>query len=98
MKIDFTKPILNLDGTPVKLSERDTLTLKAVSTGALLSAHPSDENLPGEDKAKRFALAMTIEQADGAIDLKPEDVVTLRSLIGRGYAPLVVGRAYELLG
>lgn len=97
MNIDFSKPILSLTGEPVRISETDILTLKSVATGALLSAHPDDAGLPGEEKARRFNLALSIERATASIDIKVEDVAIIKKLVGRDYAPLVVGRAYELL-
>lgn len=94
MKIDFTAPIRDLKGKPI-LDGEQALTLKSVATNALLAADP-DEKTSGEDKMQRFKLALEIENADTPLDLKVEQVATLKLLVARLYVPLVVGRAYEI--
>lgn len=96
MKIDFSKEILDLENNAVKSEAGEVVTLKSVSTTALLNPRAGVE--PNADAAvKKFSLAMTIHGAKGPVDLKAEEVVLLKASIGAIYAPLVVGRAFELL-
>lgn len=99
MKIDFSKPILDLAGMPVKQTEAadsPDATLATVATGALMATFPDERELSGTDKAARFHLAMKLTNG-GDVDLKVEDVALLKNLIGKAFGPLVVGRAYDLL-
>ena len=43
-------------------------------------------------------LAQEISRANGTpVDVKTEDIVLLKKLIGELYLPLIVGQAYQLL-
>lgn len=91
MKIDFSKPITDLDGKPV-----EDLTLRVVALNALMAMLPDEQNLPGDQKVARFALAMRVN-AGGEVDVSPEDIALMKTLIGKTYGALAVGRAYEIL-
>lgn len=103
--IDFSSPMLSLDGTPFRHCEKDTpeckkpVTLAEVATGALLSPDfPGRPPTEGMEKAKRYDLALKIYKG-GKADVSAEDIVLLKSVIGSNpnYSPAVVGRAYELM-
>ena len=101
MKIDMTKPIKNLIGVNLenpncKLPKKDPLTMKIVCTNSLLTPAQEDKNIDGNEKAKRFELAMRIYTED-EIDLSIDELKLLKDLIGKLYTPLVVGRAYQIL-
>ena len=101
MKIDMTKTIKNLIGVDLenpesKLKEKEPLTMRIVCTNSLLTPTQDDKNIDGNEKAKRFELAMRIYTED-EIDLNVDELKLLKDLIGRLYTPLVVGRAYQIL-
>lgn len=99
MKIDFSKQITDFDGKAVPTdgdADAGALTLKTVALNALLTLIPG-ENVEGEEKAKRYALALRIHGATEPLDLTAEEVAKIKQLAGRIYFPLVVGRSYELL-
>lgn len=99
MKVNFSLPILDLNGAPIKEGGSDAnadMTLASISCNALLAPYQDENNLDGAEKTKRFKLALKVNDG-GIIDLAVEDVSLLKRLIAKGYAPLVVGRAYELL-
>lgn len=89
MKIDFSKDILDLDGKPTELK------LDAVSKTALLASYPDEQNLSGDEKVKRFQLALKI--APKEVDVSVEDAALIKKLIAKGYATLVTARAWEIL-
>ena len=106
MKIDFSKQILKLDGQPLIQEERDEqgkivrseiLLLKEVSTNALLAPNRAPDAGDGSEAVKKFALAMDIYKATGPLEVKVEDAALLKGAIAKLYAPLVVGRAFELI-
>jgi len=53
--------------------------------------------LKGEEKVKRYALAMKLHNSNGLVDVRPEEQVLLKKLIGRAYGPLTVGQAWNIL-
>lgn len=101
MKIDFSQPINNLEGEPMQTridAERIVpLTLARVVTESLLSADESSKGMTGAKKAELFTLAMRVHSAAEPVDLKPEEVTTIRERIGAVCTTLVCGRAFELL-
>lgn len=95
MKRDFRQPIVNFEGTQLKDDGRD-VTLATVAINALLAAIPN-EIVTGEAKARRYALALKINADPGDVNVTVEELALLKAEIGKVYAPLVVGRAYDLL-
>lgn len=70
-------------------------TLGYLAIEALLAVYPG-EDMTGDDKVKRFRLASLL--ADGGIvTLETEQVAELKRLIGKAFAPLLVGRAYDII-
>ena len=95
MKIDFSAVIKDLDGDAVKDGEKEA-TLGRVACAALLASYADEQNLPAEDKVKRFRLA-EIAAKGGEREVKVEDVALIKQLIGKAFAPLVGGRAYDII-
>ena len=95
MKIDFSAVIKDLDGDAVKDGEKDA-TLGRVACTALLASYGDEQHLPAEDKIKRFRLA-EVAARGGEQEVKIDDVALVKTLIGKAFAPLVVGRAYDII-
>ncbi len=95
MKIDFSAVIKDLDGDAVKDGEKDA-TLGRVACAALLASYADEQNLPAEEKVKRFRLAEIAAKA-GQQEVKIDDVALIKKLIGKAFAPLVVARAYDII-
>jgi len=72
------------------------LTLLSVGLNALGTQASNEQNMTGEEKMKRFELALHLKQASIA-DLDAEQITTLKKLIGERYAPLVSGQAWMML-
>lgn len=101
MKIDMTKAIKNLEGDNLnnpesKLKEKEPLMMRIVCVNSLLTQTQDDKNIDGNEKAKRFELAMRI-YTEKEIDLNVDELKLIKDLIGKIYPPLVVGRAYQIL-
>jgi hypothetical protein len=91
MKINFNQIIKTIKGEEIK-----DLTLKSVSVEALLATFNDEQSLSGEEKAKRYLLATRI-YANDELDLTVEEVAKIKQLVGKGYGPLIVGQAWEML-
>lgn len=96
MQRNFTAPIKNLDGKPLKEGDRE-VTIGSIAVNALLTPYEDERNLSGDDKVKRFRLAQSIHDADGEIEVTVEQVALLKSLIAKAYSPLIVGQAWAIL-
>ena len=83
----------------VKIIEDDAdaeeTTLRDVAIRSLLTG---EENLPGPDKLQRTILAMSIKGAKATIDLKDDDRILIKKLIGtHEHNVLIAGRCLQLL-
>lgn len=91
MKIDFSQSLKTLEGAELDPPR----TLGQISADALLANYP-DEKIDGDEKAKRFRLALRL--VDGKVaDVKSEEISKIKRLIGIAFLPLIVGQAYAML-
>ena len=100
MKRNLNVVLKTLDGQPLKEEHNGTardVLLSRLAVNALLANYEDEKNLSGDDKVKRFKLAQQINDADGEVEVTAEQVSLLKTLIAKGYSPLVVGRAYDIL-
>lgn len=91
MKIAFDSVLTSLNGKPITEGEKPA-TLGVIAINALLAAYQDESSLPGTEKARRYALALKLHNGD--YDLAVDDLALIKSLIGKAYAPLVVGQAW----
>ena len=96
MKINFQQEILGMDGKPLKDEKDASLLLENIAVNALLAA-TQDDKADGVAKAKRFALAMKINNVTEPVEVTAEEITMIKDLVGKVYMTLVVGRAYDLL-
>ena len=105
MKLDVMRQLTNLDGTPLerpsracptcgRADESEPITLRAVATTSLLAK--TQEQVKGDEKAKRWALAKRIEQEDAPV-LDLDVLALVKRLVGEIQPPLVVGQVWAWL-
>lgn len=106
MKIDMTQGLKDLDGKDLFVQEvkggqvvntETKLTLRSVCTEALMGTYPQHEVAGGEEKFKRYQMALKLNIADGEVEIEPEDVVLIKKLIGFSHSVVITGKAYEML-
>lgn len=88
--------VLDMDDNPVQKEKGIPLLLKDVAITALNGNYADEQSLSGEEKFKRFDLAMKVNKG-GEQDYTPEEIVLIKRIIGKAYGPLIVGRAFEVL-
>lgn len=107
MKIYFTQNLVQLDGSPLEFTtmacpacgrprESRPATLRGACANALVAQFQDEQNLSGEEKVKRYQLAMKIINED-AVDLPAADVALIQKLVAKVYGPLIVGQVWEML-
>lgn len=107
MKVPVLTILHDLEGLPLRDakvvdSEGKTLrperdfTLRKACTEALQANNLVGDAPDGEERFKRFQLAIKIMTNDEP-DLSADEIVKLKKLIGLAFGSVVVGRAYTLL-
>ena len=108
MNINVTQQLQDLDGTPMVtgkqlcqvcgqiVGENEPLTVRVTAVRSLSANFRDEEGLAGEEKVKRFHLALKITDEDEP-DLKAEDIVLIKKMVGKMYGPVVVGRMWAIL-
>lgn len=94
-KIDFTTVLTDLDGKPIADKDAPPVTLGDVTANALFASY-RDEQPSGQDKVKRWTLALRVHKAQAA-ELTADEIKLIKDLIGKGYGPLIVGQAWQIL-
>ena len=95
MKIDFNVKFKTFDGQDIIMRDKPA-TLKDISVESLMSLLEEEKNLSGEEKLKRYELALKIKDG-GIIDISVEDIALVKKLIGKMFTPLIVGQAWKNL-
>ncbi|UCI06247.1 hypothetical protein [Mesorhizobium sp. B1-1-8] len=93
--IDFSTKLLDVDGTPIVENGVDA-TLGRAAANALLAPFADEQNLPGEEKVKRFELAMRVCSAK-ELTLPVEEVALIKKLVAKAFPVLIVGRCWAIL-
>lgn len=103
MKIDVNALVLDLDEKPIKQGKRgeeEDLNIGDVMTGVLLGGAPDEKEISAKVKLDRFDIAYKIRKAQKAketCELTIGEIETVRELVGKCGAALVVGRVYKHL-
>jgi hypothetical protein len=92
---NFDTTFSTFDGEVIQ-SAGCPLTLKRASVDALMMPFDDEKHISGEEKLKRYQLAVRINLG-GDVELKAGEVSLLKLVIGKAYTPLVVGPAYIAL-
>ena len=99
MKVNFHYVFKTIEGEPLEDEKSQEVTLGKIAITALMNVYEDERNLSGEDKIKRYDLALAIYALkDGSpLELPVETVVLLKSLINKSYGVVVVGQAWHVL-
>jgi len=101
MKIDFNRVLVDFSGNPLKeetSSGSVEIKLRSVVINALMTLLEDDKNMSGDDKVKRYDLALLVHNSGAEpLDIKVEDVTLIKAQIGKFYGPLIVGQVWKIL-
>jgi hypothetical protein len=95
MKINFDKILKDFEGKPIPAADGKSAVLRGIVIDALLATYKDEQNLTGEEKLKRYLLAEKVHKKED--DLAIEEIASLKKLIGKAFAPLIVGQAWQIL-
>jgi len=107
VKVPITSTLHDIEGIPLRdAAIRDTdgkvlrperdFTLRKACTEALQALNLNGDSPDGEERFKRYQLALKVMSSEEP-DLTADEIVKLKRLIGLAFGAIVVGRAYEIL-
>jgi hypothetical protein len=103
MLIDFTQLITDLSGEVVAYDDKPVseggkpMTLGIAAVNALQSVFEDERNLGGDEKMKRFLLAMKIHGASLPLDVTTDEAALIKKLVAKLPSILVYGRVANML-
>jgi hypothetical protein len=111
MKVGFDKELVDMNDNVLKMQvpsgeknlmgqdiiiDGPNMTLGRAAIEALLAQFQDETGITGEEKLKRFDLAMRVRN-DACGDFPIDDISMIKKLIGKAYGPLVCGQAWKML-
>ena len=92
-KINFDVVLKNAVGKALKDADDTTLTLAKACRNALFT---TDEKATGDEKYTNYVLGMKVGEG-GTVDLKAEEITTIKESVGKHMFPIVVGPVWFIL-
>lgn len=96
MKIDLTQIITGIGGKPMADGDTD-MTLKKGLLFALMGMDPNQKTASVDEALQLRRLFDRIDRTEDMIDLKSEEVVTLKKTVASRLTPFVAGSIIDLL-
>lgn len=96
LALNLNQPISNLDGTTV-VEGGKSMIAAGIIENALLLSFPDEQNLAGDEKIKRYALALKINAKPEDVQLTADEIALIKKLVAKGWGPLIVGQIWKLL-
>ena len=94
MKIKLNETIKAADGKTDLQTQEGRMTLKNVIIASLLTPVQEDKQ---EDKWNKYEIFKRVRDAKVEIELKAEEIVLIKKVIGKFQPPLILGQCFELL-
>lgn len=96
MKVQLGKELVDLEGKVINAADGNPAIVGKICIEALLATYADEAQLTGEEKIKRWELAVKIKGQD-FIELAAEEIALIKQLVGKAYNPMVVGQTWEVL-
>lgn len=97
MEVFLDKGLKDLNDNEIFGVNQQAATLKGLSIDALCATFKDEEKLSGEDKLKRYELALKIKNSSEPATLSAEEVTLIKKLISKAYGTIIVGQAWTML-
>jgi hypothetical protein len=97
MQVVMSKVFTDLDGVEVAGANGKPGTLRGITIDALLAVFQDEQNLSGEEKLKRWELAVKVKTTPDPVELAAEEISLIKKLIGKAYSALIVGQSFHFL-
>ncbi len=97
MLVAIDTALRDFDGEAINDTKGKPATVRGACIEALLAVFQDEQNLSGEEKLKRFQLALKVKESQPVADFTVEELSLMKKLVGKAYAPLIVGQTYTIL-
>jgi len=97
MEVNVNQVLKDFEDKEIKDVKGNVATLRSICIDVLMAQFDDERGLPGEEKVKRFDLALRIKYAHEQCTMTVEEVASLKKLIGKAYGPMVVGLTWKML-
>lgn len=97
MLVAIDNELRDFDGQTINDPKGQPARVRGVCIDALLAAFQDEPSLAGEEKLKRFQLALKVKESNSVADLTAEEITLIKKLVGKAYAPIVVGQVWTIL-
>lgn len=94
MKIKINQPLLGVNNEPIKTLPNQAGTLRDACINSLLVLMDGDTE---KQKLERYEVFKKIRDAKTEVELKAEEIVTIKRSIGKHQPPLILGQCFEML-
>lgn len=95
MLVNFDKELVDFEGKMIPNTSGQPATLRGIAVDALVATYQGEDKLSGEEKVKRFILAEKLYKGENEVSV--EEIALLKNLIGKAFATIVVGQAWQIL-
>lgn len=100
MKLDLKIIMKNLDGTPITKTDKanEPFTLLDVVCTALLNEPPNAPPLSGQEKSRRYALAVKAFGSNGLpLEVTIDEAKLIQDQVAATYQALVCGQVWKIM-
>lgn len=94
MKIKLTQTMKDVEGADIITPDKRQLTLGNICINSILTPVPDDDV---KVKYEKYEIYKKLKQADGEIEMKAEDIVLLKKVIGKFQPPLIMGQCFDII-
>ena len=97
MVVFLESALTDIDGKDISTADGKPATVRGVVVEALLASYQDEQNLSGDEKMRRWELAVKVKKSIDPAEFSIEEVLLMKQLVGKAYAPLVVGQTWRVL-
>ena len=98
MLVYVKKVLKTIDGADIIATDGKQATIGGALIDALLATYQSEVSITGQDKLKRYQLAMRIaNEENDAVAMNLDEARLCKDLVGMAFAPIVVGQVWSEL-
>ena len=95
MKVKINEKIKGLDGVETLKGEKNRdLLLRDICINALLTPDQQDDE---KKKWEKYEIFKKIRDSKSDVELKAEEITTIKKAIGKLSPPLIMGQCFELI-
>ena len=97
MVVFLGKIFTDMNDEELKLPNGNVATLRSIAIEGLLAVFQDESGLTGDEKLKRWELAMKVKNAVEPAEFTVEEVGLMKKLIGKAFSAIIVGQAWKML-